>query len=95
MNDDEFQALQEENQHVAELAEAIEEAKTAGLNPDKIMADSRQGYRNLEKMKIKVPGTAKVIRPKDHLNKTGIYSERHSMIMALRNAVKRAKGEIK
>jgi hypothetical protein len=92
MNDDEFQALQDEQKQVAELAEAMEEAKNAGLNVDEIISEARKGYKNLVGFKMKVPGTSKVIKGNTFLLKTGLYSERHSMISALRNAVKKAKG---
>ena len=88
MNDDEWQAHQDEEKQITELAEAIENARAAGLDPEKIMADARLGYRNLTKTKI-----GKDAVGKKALLRTGLYSERHGLITALQSATKRAKGE--
>lgn len=92
MNDDEFRALQQEQEEVRQLAEATEEARAAGPDPDHIMAESRKGYEGLMKTKLKILGTEKVIKGNSILLKGGIYSERLGMINALRNATKKAKG---
>jgi hypothetical protein len=93
MNDDEFRAMQEENEQKADLAAAIEDAKALGLDAEHIMAESRAGYKNLQKLNYSHSTLKKPLVGKDILNQTGIFSERHGMIQALRNAVKKAKGE--
>lgn len=92
MNDDEFQALQEENEQKAELAAAIEAAKAAGLDADKVMAEAREAYEFLRKLNYSHPTLAKPLVGKTLLHQIGIYSERQSMTQALKNAAKKAKG---